>query len=247
MLDTSLISSFDRIYSTDLVYEHDCWQLCGNGHCCNYTRYKSQFTMLGHQHYQELPLLPGEHDYWAHKGWLNRFGEFEHRVIPYPLSSGTMQIEFLVGRSKSCACEHATRTTICRLYPLLPVYDVPGNLIGVDTGFGIFEEIEDLDHLPRACRIASIPFAELGKFLAIALEIGHNPKAVFYTMAYRLAKLHARRRLEQLRGGRSVSALAVLERAFLIRQLLDQSVLRPELDALAGRFREHYGSRFVLD
>ena len=247
MLDSSLIDIFDTIYSTDLVYQGDCWKLCGNGHCCHFSRYKSQFTMIGHQHYQELPLLPGEHEYWSHKGYLNRFGDFEHRVTEYPLRCGSMKIEFLVGRSKTCACEHATRTTVCRLYPLLPIYDVVGNLVGVDPHFGIFEEVEDLDHLERACAITSIPFAEMNKFLAMAAAIGRSPNAVFYTMAYRLAKQHARERLEQLRGGKPISALAVLERAFLVRQLLDQSVLRPQLDALADRFIAHHGSRFSLD
>ena len=73
MLDASLIASFDKIYSTDLVYAKDCWQLCGNGHCCNFTRYKSQFTMIGKSHYQELPLLPNEYEYLQHKGY---------RIIP---------------------------------------------------------------------------------------------------------------------------------------------------------------------
>src|SRR6478672_9679299 len=105
LLDDSLIASFDQIYGTDLVYVPDCWKLCGNGHCCNYSRYKSQFTMIGQHHYQELPLLPGEWEYLEHRGYLARFGEIQRRVVEYPLSAGVMKIEFMVGRSKPCACE----------------------------------------------------------------------------------------------------------------------------------------------
>ena len=142
MLTQLQIESFDRIYATDLAYVRYCWKLCGNAHCCNFSRYKAQFKMIGQHHYQELPLLPGEYEYLQKRGWLARFDGIELKTIDYPLSRGAMKIEFLVGRSKACACEHATRTTTCRLYPLLPVYDVDGAVIDVDTKFGIFEEVD---------------------------------------------------------------------------------------------------------
>ena len=56
-----------------------------------------------------------------------------------------MKIDFLVAQSKNCACEHDTRTTICRLYPLLPIFDLSGRLIDVDRNFGMYEEIEAID------------------------------------------------------------------------------------------------------
>ena len=62
-MPTRFESTFDRIYATDLVYAPDCWKLCGNAHCCNFSRYKSQMSILGHQRSQEIPLLPGEFDF----------------------------------------------------------------------------------------------------------------------------------------------------------------------------------------
>jgi hypothetical protein len=205
--------------------------------------------MIGQHHYQELPLLPGEWEYLEHRGYLARFGEIQRRVVEYPLSAGVMKIEFMVGRSKPCACEHGTRTTTCRLYPLLPIFDVSGACVGVDTNFGIFEEVEELDGLQRACEIRSMPLRETGKFLAIAAEIGRNPLAVFHVSAYRLVKLHARKQLERSAAGapQPGGALRLLESSFLLRRLLDQNVLRPQIEELAAKFRAHHGPGFRLD
>lgn len=248
MLDPATIQSFDRIYSTDLVYARDCWKLCGDAHCCNFGRYRSKFTMLNRKFHQELPLLPGEYEYLQHKNWLSRFPDSEYKMIEYPLSTGRIKAEFIMSRSPTCACEHDTRTTVCRLYPLLPIYDLDGTLVGVDNHFGIFEEIEEIDHLERACKLTNILFAELGKFLMIAAEIGEMPKAVFYAMVYQLTKRQARMQLETAKARRPASAvLDAFEGMFLLRQLLDQNVLRPQLESLAEQFKEHYGPRFSLD
>ena len=246
-IDPSLAASFDRIYSTDLVYAKDCWQLCGNGHCCNFTRYKSQFGMIGKSHFQELPLLPDEFNYLESKGWTAQFGDFEHRVIDYPLSMGKMKIEFLVGRSKTCACNHDTRTTVCRLYPLLPIFDLDGRLTGVDLEFGIFEEIEKIDGLERACKIENMPLPELNKFLTITTEIANRPKALFHALAYRIAKAHARKQLVAVATANSAAALPTLEAAFLLRRLFDHDALRVEIETLANAMIERHGAGTLFD
>jgi hypothetical protein len=251
ILDRSLIETFDRIYATDLVYVRDCWRLCGDAHCCNFSRYKSQFSLIGHQTYQQLPLLPGEWEYLQYKGYLASFGEIERSVIDYSLGDlGVMKIEFLIGRSRPCACEHATRTTTCRLYPLLPLFDISGACVGVDTNFGIFEEIEELAGMDRACEIREMPLREMNKFLVIASAIGRQPTGVFYVTAYQLAKRHARERLRQeccrTSPAASGPALRALESSFLLRRLFDQNILRPQIERLARQFRGHYGPRFQL-
>ena len=189
-------STFDTIYSTDLVYAPDCWKLCGDANCCNFTRYKSQMSILGKSS-QELPLLPGEMDFLKARGWDKDFGEFELRVIEFPIELGTMKLEFLAGRPGSCACKHDTRTTVCRLYPLMPIYDIDGRILDVDTHFGMFEEIESIDGIPRACKIEHVPFSELGKFLTISNAVAKNPTQVFYVKAFQLAKAHATERLRR--------------------------------------------------
>src|ERR1041385_5842237 len=247
MLDAATIESFDRIYSTDLVYARDCWKLCGDAHCCSFDRYRSKFTVLNKKFHQELPLLPGEYEYLQHRGWLDRFRESERMEVDYSLSQGSMKIEFLMSRSRTCPCEHDTRTTVCRLYPLLPMYELDGTLVGVDMHFGMFEEIEEIDQLERACKLTNVPFTEMGKFLAIAAEIGRNPKAVFYGMAYQLTKQHARAQLNAAKAKRPErTSLSLFEGMFLLRQILDQTTLRPQLDTLAAQFQEHYGPRFTL-
>lgn len=249
----TLLESFDTIYTTDLVYGQDCWKLCGDAHCCNFARYKSQMSILARHARQEIPLLPGEFAYLVHKNCGGRF-HADRRIIEYPLAGQKMRLEFLVGSSHPCCCEHDLRTTTCRLYPLLPVFDVDGNLTGIDRRFSIFEEVEAIAGLPPACKIDAIPFGELEKFIAIAKAIGRHPKSVFYVSAYQLAKRHAADNLARAyaaaRGKPGLAGLGVLkllEGLFALGQLLDQARLRPALDDLAGQFRRRHGDRFELD
>lgn len=242
--------AFDAIYATDLIYAPDCWKLCGDAHCCNFARYKSQMGVTSGHTFQELPLLPGEMEFIRARNFDRDFGEFEHRVIDFPLTRGVMKLEFLVSRGKTCACRHDTRTTVCRLYPLLPVFDDGGKMTGVDTLFGMFEHIERLDVLPRACQITSVPFGETEKLLAICNAIGTNPTQVFYLKAFELAKAHATAKIEAARRsvppGRQVSSFRIFQGLYALKQLLDPAVMRRELDVLANRFAALHGDRFSI-
>ena len=179
MLTTESRAAFQSIYAADLVYSPGCWKLCGDANCCNFTRYKSQMRLLGKSHRQELPLLPGEYEYLQETGGLTGYGRHEHRVVEYPIAQGVLKIELLVGHAEGCVCHHATRTTVCRLYPLLPVFDIDGHLHGVDTRFGMFEEIEAIGGIEPACKLTNVPFTELNAFLAITSAIARYPLAMF--------------------------------------------------------------------
>src|SRR3954468_4396817 len=84
-------SGFERIYVTDLTFVPDCWKLCGDAHCCSFSRYKAKFRMIARTPFQELPLLPGEYEFHLAKGWLKQFEPFEHRVIEFPIDAGTIK------------------------------------------------------------------------------------------------------------------------------------------------------------
>jgi hypothetical protein len=241
-------STFETIYSTDLVYAPDCWKLCGDAHCCNFMRYKTQMSILGKNLFQELPLLPGEFEFLSARDALKGFADVEHRVIEFPIARGMMRLEFLTGRTKMCACSHEARTTTCRLYPLLPIFDVSGKVTAIDPHFGIFEEIEAIDRTPRACKVEQIPTAEFSKFLAVCNSIAAHPTHLFYVMAYRLAKSFAADQLRRARQSAkpNISTLRIFEGLFALKQLLDTSQIRPRLDALADEFAAHYGERFTV-
>ncbi len=72
---------FERIYATDLRYVPDCYKLCGDAHCCNFSRYKQKFAFMGRSHFQELPLLPGEFEFLRDQGYLAQFQDHELRQI----------------------------------------------------------------------------------------------------------------------------------------------------------------------
>ncbi len=166
----TLRGSFECIYSTDLVYVKDCWQLCGDAHCCNFSRYKSRFRLMGQTPFQELPLLPGEYQFLEQNGWLTQFGDYDLKATEYELSDVKLKIESIISRRPNCACDHATRPVVCRLYPLLPVFDIEGTCINTEP-MGIFEELEQIAGLSQACQLRSLPFDEMEKFLAITDEL----------------------------------------------------------------------------
>ena len=242
----SELAGFDRIYSTDLVYIPDCWKLCGDAHCCSFTRYKSQFKLIARTHFQELPLLPGEFEYLQSRGWLDQFGDHEHKVVEFPIDDGVVRAESIVSLKQHCACEHATRPTICRLYPRLPVFSVDGRLLGTEV-MGVFEEMERIEQSPPACQIDSISFEQMTKFLDITSVLSQDPLRLFYLEAYRLTKAHVTARLRERRASSDKNVLSIFETGFMRRSLIDADQLRSNLNTLSQNFKKHYGSRFTLN
>jgi hypothetical protein len=239
-------ADFELIYRTDLVYVPDCWRLCGDAHCCSFSRYKERFKMIARTPFQELPLLPGEYEFLEAQGWLGQFGDFEHKVVEYALDAGVLRIESIVSRRPNCACDHGTRPTICRLYPLLPVFDVRGQFIGTES-MGIYEELERIDKLAPACQLTNLPFDQLNGLLAITEQLSRNAICLFYLEAYRLTKGHVAERLAQRRAASKADAFALFELGFLRNNLIDHEELREQLNALTVNYRRHYGDAFVLD
>jgi hypothetical protein len=231
---------FPAIYATDLVYVPDCWQLCGNAHCCNFTRLKQRFRLLDAKKAQELPLLPGEHDYLRSIGALDQFGDHEHRVEHYAFGGRQMTIETIVSRRTGCCCEHATRTTVCRLYPFLPVLDENGRMSEV-VRLGIFDVMEDIEGGERICKVEAIPPQERSKLEHLVAAITVDPTARFYLGAYHIAQEHVRERLIALRGERTVGIFSVFEGAMLRRRLIDHEVLASRLTALADAIEARHG------
>ncbi len=245
MPDETLESSFDLIYSTDLVYVPDCWKLCGDAHCCSFSRYKSQFKLMRKTPSGELPLLPGEYEYLDSKGWLEQFQDFEHNVVEFEIDSGVIKMESIISQRPNCACDHGTRPTICRLYPLVPEFSIDGRVKGTLPA-GIYEELELIDGLEPACKLESLPFDQLDGFLTLTHELGKWPLFLFYLEAYRIAKKHVADRISQQCSESGKSALACFEFGFLRRQLVDRDKLREQLSRLAEKFKEYYGDQFSL-
>jgi len=237
-------AAFARIYDLDLVYRPNCWKLCGDAHCCSFTRYKSRFVFLGNKPFQELLLLPGEWDYLVARGATEQFGDHEHKQYAFPIGERFIRADTLLSRKPHCACEHDTRTTVCRLYPVLPVFDIEGHLVGTEP-FGIFEELEQLEGMPRACQIDAVPLGQLDLLLTLVAEIGRIPLFVFYASAYQLAKAQVRTRLAATKRDKPAqSAFSHFENAFFRQQLLDDAALGVELEALRQRFSARYGAAF---
>jgi hypothetical protein len=229
MLPDQATAFFDRLYRTDLVYEPGCWTRCGDAHCCSFSRHKARFEVFTNAA-QELPLLPGEWAYLSEQGWSAQFSPFELRSHRYDLDGYTMRWHTVVSRRPGCACDHATRTTVCRLYPLLPTFDTAGRVTGTDA-LGMYEELELLDGRDRACKVDAVPFDQLNLFLDLARQLGDDRVGRFYLLAYHHAKRHVFDRLAASRN-EAVSVFRQFELSMLRRRLFDHEQLRRELGAL---------------
>lgn len=236
---------YASIYATDLVYLPGCWQLCGDAHCCSFRRHKARFRLIGTKPVQELPLLPGEYAHLRENGFLAQFQDHEHRVLDYAFGTRSLRLESIVSRRPGCACDHGTRPTICRLYPLLPVFDMDGHLTGVER-IGIYDALAEMDGQEKVCQVDRMSFSELEKFLAIAATIARDPRALFYVAAYRLAHDHVRQRLAELKGDGAASFFSVFESSLLRGKLVDHAQLGAKLAALADTFEARYGREFSL-
>lgn len=245
MTTSDLHAVFEKIYATDLVYVPECWKLCGDAHCCNFARYKSQFRLLAQTPFQELPLLPGEYEFLSDQGWLSQFGDHDHKRVEFPIDGYTLRAESIVSRKPNCPCDHNTRTTICRLYPLLPVFDISGRLIATES-IGIYEELERIAGLDPACQVSSLPFGEVDKYLTIVNELGRTPIHVYYLEAYRLTKRHVAEQLASRSSSGAVDVFTAFEGGYLRRNLIDREELRGELSQLARHFERHYGETLRL-
>ncbi len=248
----ALAPVFDALYDTDLVYRSGCWTLCGDAHCCSFRRHKARFRLMARDAGQELPLLPGEFDYLAARGWTRQFEPFERERTVHDFGPARLVVDRVTSRREGgCACDHGTRTTVCRLYPLLPVLGPDGGLVATER-LGLYEELEALDGAEPACRIDSVPFDQLRLLLRIAGLIGSEPVLAFHLEAYRIAKRHVAERLRasmtppaESAAAPARSAFQAFEAAYLRRRLFDRPALDTELADLWTRFRERHGDAFT--
>lgn len=243
---TDRTAFFDHIYATDLTYVPDCYKLCGDAHCCNYTRYKQQFVFGRKQHSQELPLLPGELEYLTEKNFLGQFEDYSVREVDFPIAQGVIRYRAIVSKRRGCACNHETRPAACRLYPLFPQYDVSGAVVGVEDGGGIYDDLERIGRLPRACQVSSVPVGAMSKFIALAAHLGSDPIVAFHMEAFRMARAAAAASVEAAVGTSGRSVFRTFETLLLRSQLFDVAKLRADLEALCSRFAARHGDRFRL-
>jgi hypothetical protein len=238
--------NWDLIYNIDLVYEKDCWEKCGDAHCCNFSRHKNRFMFIGKKYFQELPLLPGEYDYLLKTKRLQQFGEHKHKQAGFSLPRNrTLILDSIVSYRTGCACEHAHRPTVCRLYPLFPKLDIDGRLLGVDTNFGIYEELESIEYIGRACEIQTISFDQLNLFLRLVEELARSPLHIFYLQAYSLAKRRISDRLRSARAATGQNSFSLFEVDLLKGMLFDDSLI-VGLGELCDQFADRYGVHFRL-
>jgi hypothetical protein len=230
--------AFDAIYATDLVYEQECWKLCGDAHCCHYDRYK-RFGPAAERGLAKIPMLPGEWAYMEERGFLAQYREPRlERTVLEGRSGTTYHFELLVAEANAaCPCTHDQRPTFCRLYPMMPVFEPSGRLKEIDPLFGVFEEMERLMGAPAACQVKVVPEAQRPLLDRICAALGSSPRLVFALSSYRTMKRLFRERMEGVMKARNIPAYAALPIVAKDGEYVDRQALVGELDVLLEGFR----------
>lgn len=238
-------ATYDVIYATDLVYQPACHQLCGDAHCCHYDRYK-RFGPPEERGTTVIPMLAGEYQWLDERGLLGQYPSHERQRSVFAGRGADYVFEVLkVPAPEGCPCDHDRRPTLCRLYPVLPLFEPGRGLVGLDTNFGVFEEIEDLAGTPRACPLTATSFAQVQLLLRICAAISADPHCLFSLMAYAGSKRQFRRRVSDRMSARGISAYHALGELMAAGEVVDRGELASELDELLGRFRSVHGADFV--
>jgi len=239
------VRAFDVVHQTDLTYVEGCWKLCGDAHCCHYDRYRRESTPQD-RGMTRIPMLAGEYRYMEERGLLSQYSSPRLETHALPLRSGLYRFELLtVPASGRCPCDHNRRPTVCRLYPLLPVYAVGRGLVGIDTNFGVFEEVEELAKIERACKVTQAPFTQFDHFLRIATAVADSPDCMFGMMAYSLIKRHFRDRLLGIMRDQGLPAYPALGMMMSSGAMYDRDLLIADLDDMAAEFQRVYGPDFA--
>ena len=121
----------------------------------------------------------------------------------------------------------------------MPQFDIEGRLIGVEQT-GIYEEMERIGGLARACQLTQLPFAQMDAFLKLTGALAQSPLLRLYLESYRLTKAHVSERLAQRVGQTGKDVFAAFEGALLRNALVDKPTLHPALSALMQRYDERW-------
>ena len=245
---TILQTMFDTIYSTDLLYKSECWKLCGDAHCCSFSRYK------GGRARQNIILLPHEYAYMKQQGYLGQYNGANYLTETFQMTRAWLRLEMLSIETapKTCPCTHAMRPTTCRLYPLLPVFEVGVGLVGVAIYYGLEDEIEKAVGMKVSCEIDRIAPIEIASFLKIANVIKSEPNVLFHVMAYDCVRRYVSNGLVRRQAEKTIEptvaeiamALPKIGCELLAGSLFDVNQLRSDLDRLAEAFADLYGPGF---
>ena len=236
--------TFDAIFNTDLIYAKDCWELCGDAHCCHFDRYR-KFAGDSERGFQKIPLLTGEYEYMKRRGLLNQYSEFEREVTCVTLVAGEFNFDLLsIPADRACPCDHSRRPTICRLYPLMPILSPTDKLIGVDANCSQFEVVEDLGGMQRACQLTGTSFVEFGKFITICTAISRNPRTMFSAMFLHLFLVMFRSTIKASMKKNGVTVFQAIQTLAGQESFVDQAKLADELDSLTNQFQAEFGPDF---
>ena len=126
---------------------------------------------------------------------------------------------------------------------------LPGDVVSPDQLDGvlsIFDEMESIAGLERACQVSMTTFSEINKLLAICEAIASDPLCLFYIMVYRETKAHVVENLREQGGSSNEDVFDLFQLLFFSDELIDKPKLVDQLNRLARDFRDHYGDRFSL-
>ena len=238
---------WEKLHQQPFLYEDGCWTTCGGGFCCSNDHPDFSFNFIP---MQGTTIIYMEDEY----RYLKSIGK-----VPELRVAGEAPMEFVVslGDGKELKLLHTTcrllgrcdgvfqKPLLCRLYPVLPVFDVAGTLEEVIPG-SIFDLTFDLIASPTPCTVHGRSGEYLRQWTAKPelIDSLRHPYIMLYlrvakifSEAYR-AGLSGNQRLTKLKGK---SFWSRWELSYLTGKLADSQRITSEAATAYRELRTHYG------
>ena len=228
--EQTLQDCFERIYASDLTFQPGCWELCGDAHCCHFSRYKANFSLIGNRPGQTLYLLPGELEFMKAKDLLSEFPAHTVTEHEFEVSESlTLHWHSLDFETDECPCPHRLRPTICRLYPLMPAFTADGSVRDFER-LAIYEDLQCETGQDSICELKSVPFSQLPDLMRIIEALRSNRTLLAASIAYLTTKRHVLRRVrEKIESAPNLEPFAAFEALVIRRKAIDLEQLKAEI------------------
>lgn len=217
------------------MFRENCWETC-NSYCCN----KKELI---------IPLFPGEYKFLEKNNLLEKDFEESHRQFKFNVKNTTFKIDTIICKLKGKCVYHQNRPVICKLFPLFPVVQDDGKIIGIEIldPFDMFWGyiFEDNRLLANPCTLVSALNPKLiTQFINLCNNILLYPINIFYIMLSHIYKrnlfdLIINKYPHLLKEGPDIFFQKY--KPFLRMKNMDTAKLKHEAEELFDKFTSHWG------
>ena len=238
---------WERIASSNFVYEAGCWNSACNSLCCRSSVPGAKFRLIKER---GVPLLylPGEYEYHQKEKTLPIASGDENNFRAWKLDFGRstcLEVNWTQCWFEGRCVEPARKPLVCKLYPFLPILDLDGNLEELCL-LNLFDLTIEARGFEKRCNILELQakYTEQWRGDKEALTTLQHPFFIFHFRAAKIILdnyLVTLNKNEKLRGKQGEEFWRCWEIEYFTGRLLNLEALRPEVANLYDLVIQKYG------